>query len=62
MWIKVEDTIIALAYGLIESRADESQIEEWYYQLEKEYSKWQDDKVLIIGDINAHVGNDEKGI
>ena len=62
MWIKVNENIIALAYGLIETRAEEREVEEWYYELEKEYVKWMEANVMIIGDINAHIGNDESGI
>ena len=62
MWIKVNDMIIAIVYGYIESRTNEDKIEEWYYELEKEYIKWQDEKILIIGDFNVHIGNDEEGI
>ena len=62
MWLKVNDTILAVVYGPIESRVDISVIEDWYFELEKEYSTYQDEKVLIIGDINAHVGNDHLGV
>ena len=62
MWIKINNIIIALVYGLIESRTDIKVIEDWYYELEKQYSAVQDQNVIIIGDINAHVGNDHLGV
>ena len=37
-------------------------MEEWYYELEKEYCKWEEHKVIIIGDLNAKVGNGITGI
>ena len=62
LWVKINNIIIALVYGYIESRTDMTTIEDWYFELEKSYSKWQDQNVMIIGDINAHIGNDEQGI
>ena len=62
MWVKVNEYVIGIVYGMIESRTEKSKIEEWYYVLEKQYVKYQDRKVMIIGDINAHIGNDEYGV
>ena len=62
MWIKLNNNIIAVVYGLIETRVDIKVIEDWYFELEKQYSTVQDQNVIIIGDINAHVGNDYLGI
>ena len=58
----MNNLIIALVYGYIETRTDIKIIEDWYFELEKTYSKWQDDQILIIGDINAHIGNDCLGV
>ena len=62
MWIKFNNNIIAVVYGLIETRVDIKVIEDWYFELEKQYSTVQDQNVIIICDINAHVGNDYLGI
>ena len=62
VWAKINNTIICLAYAPIESRTEKSDIEEWYYELEKEYCKWDDQKVIIIGDLNAKVGNGKDGV
>ena len=63
LWAKVNDNIfISLVYGPIEGRTDKNALEEWYYELEKEYVKWEDNKVIIIGDFNAKVGCDKDGI
>ena len=35
MWLKVNDTILAVVYGPIESRVDISVIEDWYFELIK---------------------------
>ena len=45
IWVKIDDITIALVYGLIETRAEEKEVLEWYYTLEKEYTKWQENKV-----------------
>ena len=63
LWAKINDnTFISLVYGPIESRTDKNDLDEWYYELEKEYIKWEDNKVIIIGDFNAKVGCDQEGI
>ena len=53
---------LCIAYGLQESRSSEDEIDDWYYSLEKTVAKNQDEQLLIVGDINAHIGNDEEGI
>ena len=63
LWAKVNNnTFICVVYGPIESRTEKSNLEEWYYELEKEYIKWEDSRVMIIGDFNAKVGCDNDGI
>ena len=62
LWVKINNIVIALVYGYIESRTDMTTIEDWYFELEKSYSKVQDQNVMIIGDMNAHIGNDLQGI
>ena len=67
MWVKLkvknQNYIIAIVYGYSgESRVEEDEIDEWYYSLEKEISKYTEEKVIIVGDLNAHIGNDEDGI
>ena len=62
LWAKINNTIVCLAYAPIESRSDKNSLEEWYFELEKEYTKWDDHKVLIIGDFNAKIGTGEGGI
>ena len=63
LWAKVNNnTFICIVYAPIESRTEKSILEEWYYELEKEYLKWEDNRVMIIGDFNAKVGCDDEGV
>ena len=67
MWVKLkvkeQSYIVCVAYGYAaESRVDDETIDDWYFMMEKGISKYQDEKVVIIGDLNAHIGNDEMGI
>ena len=66
LWVEVtngkEKFMIAICYGLSDSRSSEEETEEWFYELEKEYAVNVGTPVLIIGDMNAHVGNDADGI
>ena len=50
------------AYGLHESRSSPSEIESWHYELEKKYAEFGDVPTIILGDMNAHMGNDIQGI
>ena len=62
LWAKINNTYVCLAYAPIESRTDKNLLEEWYFEIEREYIKWEDQRVLMIGDFNAKVGNGEGGI
>ena len=62
IWAKINNTILCLVYAPIESRTEKTIMEEWYYEIEKEYIKWEDKKFIMIGDLNAKVGNGKDGI
>ena len=63
LWVKVNTNIvIGIVYGYIESRTDSNTIDNWFYEIEKEYIKWEEHKTLIIGDMNVKIGNDEAGV
>ena len=62
LWAKIDNTILCLAYAPIESRTEKNTLEEWYFEIEKEYIKWEDHRVMMIGDFNAKVGIGEGGI
>ena len=67
LWVKIkinsESFILGLAYGIAnETVENKEEIEEWHEQLEQEYTKHAEEKVMIIGDLNAHIGNDDEGI
>ena len=53
---------LCIAYGLHESRCSKNEIESWHYDLEEKYAKFDSEPTIIIGDLNAHIGNDHKGI
>ena len=53
---------IAAVYGLVESRTSAKEISNWYYELEKSYAANDLKPTMIIGDFNAHVGDDDQGI
>ena len=67
MWVKIKMKHITYMIGVVygyaaESRTSDEEIEEWYFNLEKEISKYSDEKIIIVGDFNAHVGRDDLGI
>ena len=53
---------LAAAYGPVESRTSTSDINNWYYELEKSYAENDSNPTIILGDFNAHIGNDREGI
>ena len=53
---------LCIVYGLQESRSSEDDIDDWYYNLEKTIAENEEEPLLIVGDLNAHIGNDENGI
>lgn len=66
MWVKIKTPAgsynMGILYGLHETRSTNEEIDEWFYKLETSISKWADEPILIIGDMNAHIGSDDKGI
>ena len=67
MWIKIkvkdQSYIFAVVYGYAgESRVEDDEIDDWHYTLEKGISEYGEEKVILVGDFNAHIGNDEEGI
>ena len=67
MWVKLTsakvDYIFGIMYGIAsEGRAEKGEIEEWYNDLETQLIKYMENPVIIIGDMNAHIGNDSEGI
>lgn len=66
MWIQLSGPDakfnIGIAYGLHETRCTKQELENWHYELEEKYAQYNDNPTIIIGDMNAHVGNDEKGV
>ena len=66
VWAKVnyhsENFILCVAYGLHESKSSEDDIDKWHYNIQKKYTDHDEEPVIIIGDMNAHVGNDEYGV
>lgn len=66
IWTKVTtpggNFILAVVYGLHEGKATDDEIENWHYEFEKQYCKYADEPVIVIGDMNAHIGNDEEGV
>ena len=59
---KNEKFRLCVAYGLQESRSSEDDIDDWYYNLEKTVAENEEKPLLIVGDLNAHIGNDDEGI
>ena len=67
LWAKItvnkQTFVIGVVYGIAnETTINKEEIEEWHEQLEQNYIKYANNKVMIIGDFNAHIGNDEEGI
>ena len=66
MWVKIKTSNLnynmCIVYGRHESRCKDEKIDEWFYKLESSVAKWTEEPTIIIGDMNAHIGNDERGI
>ena len=66
MWVKIKTPSMSynmgILYGLHETRSNNEEIDRWFYKLESSIAKWTDEPILIIGDMNAHMGNDDQGI
>ena len=66
MWVKLNTSTwschLGVVYGLHETRHTDDEIDEWFFKLESTISKLTSEPILIIGDMNAHMGNDENGI
>ena len=66
MWVQLNSKTgkinLCVAYGLHETRCSKNEIENWHYELEEKYTKFDSEPTIIIGDLNAHMGNDSKGI
>ena len=66
MWVKIQNANMSfnlgIMYGLHETRCSDEEIDEWFFKLESSISKWVDEPVIIVGDMNAHIGNDGSGI
>ena len=66
MWVKIKtqsgDFNMGILYGLHETRSTNEEIEEWFYKLGTSISKWSNEPIVILGDMNAHIGCDDKGI
>ena len=67
LWAKItinkQSFVIGAVYGIAnETTTNKEEIEEWHEELEETYIKYANEKVIIIGDFNAHIGDDEEGI
>ena len=66
MWIQLNcpeaKVNIGIAYGLHESRCTKQEIENWHYDLEEKLAKYNELPTIVIGDMNAHIGNDNMGV
>ena len=66
MWIELTGPNgkinLCIAYGLHESRCTKQEIEDWHFNIEQKIGEYDQHPVLLIGDMNAHIGNDDKGI
>ena len=51
-----------MAYSLIETRNEKEHIKDWWYNLRNQYSQNQEQNVIILGDFNSHIGNDNEGM
>ena len=68
LWVKIKNKQgasfnLGVLYGYSsESRVDNELIDNWFYDLEKTYSTYEEDPTILVGDLNAHIGNDADGI
>ena len=66
MWIQLTGPNgkinLCIAYGLHESRCTKQEIEDWHFNIEQKIGEYDQHPVLLIGDMNAHIGNDDKGV
>ena len=69
LWVKIkgkdEDLAIGGIYSPCEDNVSKTGISDWVRELEKDFMEINENEtnnILMIGDMNAHVGNDEHGI
>ena len=67
VWVKVSgdtDLVIGGTYSPCEGSVPEANISDFVRELEKDFAeiKVENKHILIVGDLNAHMGNDEDGI
>lgn len=66
MWIKIKTQSwscnLGIVYGLHECRSTENEIDDWFFKLESSLAKYSDESIILVGDMNAYIGNDDKGI
>ena len=69
VWVKVkgreEDLIIGAVYSPCEDNISKTNISNFVREIEKDFMEIRENitnNILMVGDMNAHVGNDEEGI